>query len=45
MKTLIDFRRSNDSYFHPHPHHTLFSFLVCFVLAVLATLILAVTAQ
>jgi len=45
MKTLIHFRRSNDNYFHPHPHHPLFSFLMCFVLAVLATLILAVTAK
>jgi hypothetical protein len=45
MKTLIHFGRSSDSYFRPHPHHTLFSLVVTFVLAVLAVLLFAVTAK
>lgn len=45
MKTLLHFTRSGDSYFRPHPHHTLFSLVASFVLAVLAMLILAVTAR
>jgi len=45
MKTLIHFSRSGDSFFRPHPHHTLFSLVVTFVLAVLAVLLLAVTAK
>ena len=45
MKTPIHFSRSGDSYFRAHPHHTLFSLVVTFVLAVLAVLILAVSAK
>jgi hypothetical protein len=45
MKTLMHFRRSGDSYFHAHPLHTLFSLVVSFVLAVLAVLILTVSAK
>lgn len=45
MKTLIHFGRSDDSHFRPHPHHNLLSLVVIFVLAVLAVLILAVTAK
>jgi hypothetical protein len=45
MKTLIHFGRSGNSYFRAHPHHTLFSLVASFVLAVLAMLILAVTAK
>ena len=45
MKTLTHFSRFGDSYFRPHPHHTLFSLVISFVLAVLAVLILAVSAK
>jgi hypothetical protein len=45
MKTLIHFGRSGDSAFRAHPHHSLFSLVVSFVLAVLAVLILAVSAK
>jgi hypothetical protein len=45
MKTQMHFSRSGDSYFRAHPHHTLFSFVVSFVLAVLAVLIFAVSAK
>ena len=45
MKTLMHIGRSGDRYFRPHPHHTLLSLVVTFVLAVLAVLILAVTAK
>lgn len=45
MKTLMHFRRSGDSYFHAHPLHNLFSLVVSFVLAVLAVLILTVSAK
>ena len=45
MKTLMHLSRSGDSSFRPHPHHTLFSLVASFVLAVLAMLILAVTAK
>jgi hypothetical protein len=45
MKPLMHFRRSGDSFFHAHPFHNLFSFVVSFVLAVLAVLILTVSAK
>ena len=44
MKTL-HFRRSGDSYFHAHRHHNLFYLVVNFILAVLAVLILTVSAK
>ena len=45
MKPPTYFRRSGDTYFRPHPHHHLFALIASFVLAVLAVLILAVTAK
>jgi hypothetical protein len=45
MKTLIRFSRSGDSYFRAHPLHNLFSLVISFVLAVLAVLILTVSAK
>jgi hypothetical protein len=45
MKTLLHFSRSGDHHFRPHPYNTLFSLVASFVLAVLAMLILAVTAK
>jgi hypothetical protein len=45
MKTLTHFSSSGDGYFRAHPHHTLFSLVVSFVLAVLAVLIFAVPAK
>jgi len=45
MKTPTHFSRSGDRYFRAHPHHHLFSLIASFVLAVLAVLILAVTAK
>jgi hypothetical protein len=45
MKTPTRFGRSDDRYFRAHPHHHLFSLIASFVLAVLAVLILAVTAK
>jgi hypothetical protein len=45
MKTLIHLGKSGDSCFRAHPYHNLFSLVISFVLAVLAVLILAVTAK
>jgi len=45
MKTLTHFSRSGDSHFREHPFHTLFLFVVGFVLAILAVLIFAVPAK
>jgi hypothetical protein len=45
MKTLLHFRETHDSYFHPHPLHTVFSLVISFVLALLAVLILTVSAK
>ncbi len=45
MKTLLHFSRSGASYFRAHPHHTLFSLVVTFVLAVMVVLIFAVSAK
>jgi len=45
MRTLLHLRRPADSHFHPHPFHPLFSIVASFVLAILAVLILAVSAR
>jgi len=45
MKTLLHFGRSGDCFSRAHSYHNLFSLVVPFVLAVLAVLILAVTAK
>ena len=45
MKTVMHSSRSDDSYSRAHPHHTLFSLVVSFVLAVLAVLIFTVSAK
>jgi len=45
MKTLTHFSRSGDRHFRTHPHHHLFSLIASFVLAVLAVLMLTVTAK
>jgi hypothetical protein len=44
MSTL-HFRRSGDSYFHGHPFNNLFSLALSFILALLAVLMLAVSAR
>ncbi|MGA2981364.1 MAG: hypothetical protein ABSD76_17375 [Terriglobales bacterium] len=45
MKALVHFGGSRDSHFRAHPYHTLFSLVASVILAVLAMLILAVTAK
>jgi len=45
MGTLLHSRRPADSHFHPHPFHPLFSLVASFMLAILAVLILAVSAK
>jgi len=45
MKVPLHFRRSGPGHIREHDLHTLFSFVASFVLAVLAVLILAVSAK
>ena len=45
MKTLLHSRQLADSHSHSHPFHLLFSLVASFVLAILAVLMLVVTAK
>ncbi|HYL16047.1 MAG TPA: hypothetical protein VEV41_23640 [Terriglobales bacterium] len=45
MKTLIHFRRHEDSYFHAHPLHTMFSLIASILLAVLVVMMLVGSAR
>jgi hypothetical protein len=45
MRVLVHFRRLGPRHFREHDLHTLFSFIASFVLAVLAVLILTVSAK
>lgn len=45
MRPLLHLRKSSDIYLRGHPFHSLLLFLVTFLLAVLAALILAVPAK
>ena len=45
MRTLMHARHRQDSYFHPHPFHGVYSLIASLALAVLIVLALATAAR